>query len=607
MHPLIHDWNRSAEPRPSAVMLDDETLRDGLQSPSVRCPTIDEKLRILHLIDRLGIDTADIGLPGAGPHVVADVERLAREIVDQRLSVKANCAARTVIADIRPIVGDRRSGPGMPIECCTFIGSSPLRQYAEGWTIDQLLKLTEEAIGFAVGEGLPVMYVTEDTTRADPETLRRLYSTAIRAGAKRVCVADTVGHATPVGAAAVVAVHRAGRRGVRRWRRHRLARPPRSRSGDHQLAGRARSRRDQAPRRGDRHRRARRQHADGHAARQPRADGVHRARSRRRWSSTARSCRPSPACPIPPTIRSSAATRSAPPRVCTPQPSSRPSARSDRELVDAVYSGVPAGMVGREQEIEIGPMSGKSNVVFWLEQRGLHGDRRGRRPDLRPGEGVDDRARASGDRRRAPSADDEDRRATRLGSARRLSIAGNAAINTSPTACRTCRDLVERVVLRVPVAARGIGVLEIDDVRPPARRLRGTRVVVLDLAGRVDELRAPSCLPRPRSHRSARRSSSTRAGSAGRGSPIMSTRINARTSLSVPAFRAALHVVAAAVGMVGALPLDARLPRRRGTAARWGDRCGRSLRARASSIRNAALEPPSLAPTNVTFSNSLVS
>src|SRR5688572_11974435 len=184
-------------------MLNDETLRDGLQSPSVRAPTIDQKLRILHLLDRIGIDTANIGLPGAGPHVVRDVERLAREISDRRLRVTANCAARTVIADIRPIA-EITQRTGLPIECCAFIGSSPLRQYAEGWALDQLLELTEEAIGFAVSEGLSVMYVTEDTTRADPETLRKLYSAAIRAGARRVCIADTAGHATPDGAAAVV-------------------------------------------------------------------------------------------------------------------------------------------------------------------------------------------------------------------------------------------------------------------------------------------------------------------------------------------------------------------------------------------------------------------
>src|ERR671922_564249 len=203
MHPLIYDWNGTEKARPRTVLLDDETLRDGLQSPSVKCPTIDEKLRILHLIDRLGIDTADIGLPGAGAHVVRDVERLAREIANQRLKVQANCAARTLIADIKPIA-DVSQRAGIPIECCTFIGSSPLRQYAEGWTLDQLLKLTEEAIAFAIGEGLQVMYVTEDTTRADPDTLRALYSTAIRVGARRVCISDTVGHATPAGAAAVV-------------------------------------------------------------------------------------------------------------------------------------------------------------------------------------------------------------------------------------------------------------------------------------------------------------------------------------------------------------------------------------------------------------------
>src|SRR3990172_9252605 len=201
-HPLIYDWNRTAETTARPVQLDDETLRDGLQSPSVETPSIDQKIRLLHLMDGLGIDTADIGLPGAGPHVVADVERLAREIVGAKLRIRPNCAARTLEADIKPVV-DISHRVGVPIECCAFIGSSPLRRYAEDWTIDQLLKRTEEAVSFAVREGVPVMYVTEDTTRADPDTLRLLYSAAIRAGATRVCVADTVGHATPTGAGAV--------------------------------------------------------------------------------------------------------------------------------------------------------------------------------------------------------------------------------------------------------------------------------------------------------------------------------------------------------------------------------------------------------------------
>src|SRR5215831_13310791 len=184
-------------------MLDDETLRDGLQSPSVRTPTIDEKIDILHHMDTLGIDTADIGLPGAGPKVAKDVERLARAIDEGKLAIRANCAARTVVADIKPIA-EIVQRTGVPIECCTFIGSSPIRQYAEGWTIDYLQKCTEEALTFAVKEGLTTMYVTEDTTRADPESLRLLFRTAIRAGARRLCVADTVGHATPNGAQALV-------------------------------------------------------------------------------------------------------------------------------------------------------------------------------------------------------------------------------------------------------------------------------------------------------------------------------------------------------------------------------------------------------------------
>jgi len=108
LHDLIYDWNlgteRAARPSSKKIEFDDETLRDGLQSPSVTDPSIDEKIRILHFQNDIGVDTSDIGLPGAGVHVQKTVERLAREIVDARLSVKANCAARTHENDIRPIV-----------------------------------------------------------------------------------------------------------------------------------------------------------------------------------------------------------------------------------------------------------------------------------------------------------------------------------------------------------------------------------------------------------------------------------------------------------------------------------------------------------------------
>ena len=205
MHPpesdLIYDWNRAGGavfPARGKVELDDETLRDGLQSPSVKSPPIDQKLRLLHLMESLSIDSADIGLPGAGPHVVASVTRLAREIVDNGMKIRPNCAARTVEADILPII-EISQKVGLPIEVACFIGSSPIRQYAEGWDLDRLLRLSENAVSLAVREGLPVMYVTEDTIRAQPDHVRALYTTALRAGAQRICVCDTVGHATPNG------------------------------------------------------------------------------------------------------------------------------------------------------------------------------------------------------------------------------------------------------------------------------------------------------------------------------------------------------------------------------------------------------------------------
>src|SRR5499427_8121917 len=202
---LIYDWNRATadESAHRRLELNDETLRDGLQSPSVIDPHIDKKIEILHLMDSLGIDAADIGLPGAGPRAVSDVTRLAKEISDCKLDIKPNCAARTVVKDIEPII-DISEKVGIPIDACTFIGSSPIRQYAEGWSLEMMLTATEEAVKFAVSHGLSVMYVTEDTTRAHPDTIRSLFTTAIEAGARRICVCDTVGHATPEGARALI-------------------------------------------------------------------------------------------------------------------------------------------------------------------------------------------------------------------------------------------------------------------------------------------------------------------------------------------------------------------------------------------------------------------
>jgi isopropylmalate/homocitrate/citramalate synthase len=198
---LIFDWAAQG-PRqvrwPDRVMLDDETLRDGLQSPSVSDPSLETKVAILHLMESLGIETADVGLPGAGPHQRDAVTTLCREIDRERMRIRPNCAARTMMVDIQPIAEIAQT-TGVPIEACLFIGSSPIRQYAEEWSLEDILRHTREAIRFAVREGLEVMYVTEDTVRSSPEHLRTLFMAAIEAGAKRLCLCDTCGAAVPEG------------------------------------------------------------------------------------------------------------------------------------------------------------------------------------------------------------------------------------------------------------------------------------------------------------------------------------------------------------------------------------------------------------------------
>ncbi|HKZ87133.1 MAG TPA: 2-isopropylmalate synthase [Anaerolineae bacterium] len=197
---LIYDWNVKGDvPHyPKHVKVVDETLRDGLQSPSVTHPSIQDKVYLLYLMRCLEIDAADLGLCGAGERFKKDVVVLAREIVNQNMPIVPQSAARTLESDIAPIV-DASQEAGIAIEACVFLGSSPIRQYAEGWDVSTLLRLTESSVTFAVQHGLPVMFVTEDTTRAQPDALRQIYACAIRSGAHRICAADTVGHATPEG------------------------------------------------------------------------------------------------------------------------------------------------------------------------------------------------------------------------------------------------------------------------------------------------------------------------------------------------------------------------------------------------------------------------
>ncbi|HEX9669292.1 MAG TPA: LeuA family protein [Thermoanaerobaculia bacterium] len=370
---LIHDWNRAAGPdmRPvrPRVELDDETLRDGLQSPSVRSPSLQDKLRILHEIAALGIESADIGLPGAGPHVVRQVEALAREIVEARLPIFPNCAARTVLADIRPIV-EVSQRVGIAIEASCFIGSSPIRQYAEGWELERMLRLVEEAVGFAVGEGLPVMFVTEDTTRAAPEDLRRLYTVAVETGAKRVCIADTVGHATPNGARNVVrfirgVVDATGEDVKVDWHGH----EDRGLSVINALAAAEAG--------------ADRLHATalgiGERVGNCPMDQLLVNMQLLGWfdrdlTSLPDYCRlVSEATGVPLPDNYPVVGRDAFRTATGVHAAAIAKARQRGEdwLADRVYSSVPASLIGRKQVIEVGPMSGESNVVCWLRERGI--------------------------------------------------------------------------------------------------------------------------------------------------------------------------------------------------------------------------------------------
>ncbi|MBC8068417.1 MAG: 2-isopropylmalate synthase [Deltaproteobacteria bacterium] len=198
---LIYDWNEKDRVGPllrKPPRFVDETIRDGLQSPSVIDPSIEQKMELLRLMDRLGIHCVNLGLPGAGKRAQEDVERLARFIVEEKLRILPNCAARTIEADLRPIV-DISQRVGLPIEVTAFIGSSPIRGYAESWDVAKLEKLARDAIAFVVKHDLPASFVTEDTTRSHPKTLDLLFRAAIDAGATRLVLCDTCGHATPDG------------------------------------------------------------------------------------------------------------------------------------------------------------------------------------------------------------------------------------------------------------------------------------------------------------------------------------------------------------------------------------------------------------------------
>jgi 2-isopropylmalate synthase len=369
---LVYDWNM-IEPAMAApnrhIGFDDETLRDGLQSPSVSEPPVEQKIELLHLMNALGIDTADIGLPGAGGTHAAGVERLAREISDQKLKIRPNCAARTHRNDILPII-EISQRVGIPIEACTFIGSSAVRFYAEDWTLDKLLKMTEEAVSFAVGQGLPVMYVTEDTTRANPEVIRALYTTAIQCGARAVCVCDTVGHSTPDGARAVVRfvktiIEEQGGKIRLDWHGHQdrglgvINSVAAIQGGADQVHGSALGigeRVGNTP-------------MDQLLVNLKLMGWIDNDLSRlgEYCETASRACNWTIPYNYPVFGRDAFRTATGVHAAAV----IKSYKKGDRQLADLIYSGVPAGQFGLEQIIEIGPMSGKSNVIYWLEKRGF--------------------------------------------------------------------------------------------------------------------------------------------------------------------------------------------------------------------------------------------
>jgi 2-isopropylmalate synthase len=202
---FIYDWNRADNEKvlKSAVETCDETLRDGIQSPSVFDPKIEDKLALIELMAELKITIANIGLPGAGPRAYADVFKLAQFVRDQHLAIKINCAARTLKIDIEPIA-DIQHKIGIPITAYCFLGTSPVRQIVENWDLDKLKKTTEDALIYAQKENLAVAFVTEDTIRSNPETLETLFNHAIDFDVERLVLCDTVGHATPNGIKSLV-------------------------------------------------------------------------------------------------------------------------------------------------------------------------------------------------------------------------------------------------------------------------------------------------------------------------------------------------------------------------------------------------------------------
>ncbi len=366
---LIYDWNVSpdaAPPSPRRVGLFDETLRDGLQSPSVRQPTIEERFGLIHLMAKVGIDEVNVGLPFAGDRFLREAAILVREVFDQRLPLKCLCGARVLPADIEPIV-DLAQNVGGPVNAGLFVGCSPIRRYAEGWQVADLLSLVRDAVRFAVDHDLQVLFITEDTTRTDPETIRQIYSAAIEAGATRVGISDTVGHATPTGAARLVGFMRelVGPDVGIDWHGHR----DRGMATACALAAvEAGADRVQATALGIGER------SGNTSMEQVMVNLQLLGYARRDLTHLSDYCRQAAEMcgidlPVNQPIVGADAFRTA--TGVHAAAIAKAMEMGNQWLIDHVYSSVPASVIGRSQTIDIGPMSGSSNVRHMLNKMGV--------------------------------------------------------------------------------------------------------------------------------------------------------------------------------------------------------------------------------------------
>lgn len=369
LHRLIHDWNAGSDDGGRIPLLNDETLRDGLQSPSVLDPPIAAKRDLLHRLARLGVDAIDLGMPGAGPKAVSAVKALLTEIRDQRLPLYPNAAVRTVEEDLRQ-VADIQQRVGLPLEAGAFVGSSPVRMDVEGWDLAFVVDTVRRAVIFCRRQEVPVMMVTEDTTRAKPEVIQAIYQAALEEGAQSICLSDTCGHATPQGV----------RNLVRFTKETLLKDHPEVRLDWHGHNDRGLG------------------VANALAAFDAGADRIHGSilgigercgnvamdqlmvnlMLMGHWTGDLSDL---PALAdrvaelvgyeIPanyPLLGRDAFRTGTGVHAAAIVKALR---RGDKALADAVYSGVPAALVNRRQEIVIGPMAGHSNVIYWLEMNGF--------------------------------------------------------------------------------------------------------------------------------------------------------------------------------------------------------------------------------------------